>query len=114
VTAVVDRARELVRRHLDQHRSELEQLVDQELDNELARLVAERVEQRNGNGAAEPVVATCPECGERPVEHGRRTCRRCRSARERRHAATGPDHTGAGEVPRPAGQPGAGDAQNGS
>ena len=86
---------------LAQHREELEQLVDEALERELAQLVAERLHARNGNGttrAAEPATTTtkvCNRCNRNlptsAFDPRRGTCRQCRQQqhreREQRRAA---------------------------
>jgi hypothetical protein len=91
-TAAID---ERIRTLVEHHRPELEHLVDAEIDRQLDALVAERLEARNGNGAAPtPSVegtemGTCASCGRsRPLskfEHGRRKV--CTTCRSRAHTA---------------------------
>jgi hypothetical protein len=93
---------------IEAHRPELELLVDEALELELARLVAERLAARNGNGAGvAELVSTavltpapaepCSRCGQAPRMRERRICRHCkttvdlerrRRARAREHAPT--------------------------
>ena len=109
---------EQVKALVELHRLELEQLVDEALEAELARLVDERIQARNGNGnghvspdivSGDSVVAvrTCSgPCGRTlppaAFEKGRSKCRECRRAehrdRQRRVEATAPE-----ELPRPGG-----------
>jgi excisionase family DNA binding protein len=110
------RIRELVQ----SHRPELLELVDQALEHELARLVAERLAARNGNGAVTAhdqelelehghPVELCIRCGQRPRMRERRICRACRSAAdlERRRRARAREHAPApaDDGPRPDGDP---------
>jgi hypothetical protein len=99
--AIDEQVRELVR----SHRPELEQLVDQALERELAQLVEQRLAARNGphqaagNAAIVETAAatkTCAgPCGRAlplsAFEKGRTKCRECRRAenrdREQRRAA---------------------------
>jgi hypothetical protein len=69
---------------VDEHRVELEQLVDRELDRALDRLINERIRARNGK----PSPALCTVCGERERAANRTVCTRCleRGKRERRAA----------------------------
>ena len=85
---------------LAQHRPELEQLVDQAFERELAQLVEQRLAARNGGNradlstspesmpAAETTTRVCEGCGEtKPAaafEKYRRSCRECRR-RDRRN-----------------------------
>ena len=93
--AIDERIHELV----EGHRPELERLVDQALERELAHLVEEGLAARNGNGAHEPArnaaiveagaaTKTCagPCARTLPVssfEKGRAKCRECRRAENR-------------------------------
>jgi hypothetical protein len=101
VAAIDKRISELVAAH----RSELEHLVDAELDRQIDALVSERIAARNGNGHASPdrgdiapkascptggdvpATKTCTRCGlEKPMdqyEKFRNTCRPCRRLQER-------------------------------
>lgn len=98
--AIDERIQELVEAHRDQ----LAELVDQAVDAELARLVAQALERRNGAAAAAPVktptvqtngsrpgTKTCTSCSEtKPTtdfERNRAKCRACRRREERQRAA---------------------------
>jgi hypothetical protein len=114
---------EQVQALLELHRAELEQLVDQALEAELARLVDERIQSRDGqadlippggiksNGHVRPedvradsaAVKVCSGCQRAlPIEafeRHRSRCRQCR--RDQQRARTGHDHAqAAAEPPR--------------
>ena len=78
---------------VDEHRVELEQLVDRELDRALDRLINERIRARNGK----PSPALCTVCGERERAANRTVCTRCleRGKRERRAARAAAEGEGA-------------------
>jgi hypothetical protein len=85
VSVIDERIQELVAAH----RSELEHLVDAELDRQLARLVDERLAARNGNAATAIVseVKVCAgPCGRAlplsKFEAHRSKCRECRRAEQ--------------------------------
>ena len=71
---------------VEEHRADLESLVDQELDRALDAIVVERIAARNGHAVATPAKVSrdgrvrepCSRCGERPRMAGRTICPRCK------------------------------------
>jgi nucleotidyltransferase/DNA polymerase involved in DNA repair len=113
VTSVVDHARQLVAQEVDAHRQEFAELIDRELDRQLAALVVERLAARNGHASprGEASALPCSRCGNEPRLAGRTIGRRCKTAddvarqrrrtRERRTPAPSDD----GPRPGPSAQP---------
>lgn len=93
---------EQVKALVELHRPELQQLVDQALEAELARLVDERIAARNGNGHVRPepppadsvTAKVCTACHRSlPVaafETGRGKCRECRRSERNRERRSTP------------------------
>jgi hypothetical protein len=107
---------EQVRALVEQHRPQLEQLVDEAVEAELARLVDERIRARNGHStddgtrapswerSSSPEARVCNRCQlEKPAaefEKFRHTCRPCRREQERERAAARRTPTDVEEPPR--------------
>ncbi len=67
---------------VEQHRPDLEEIVDAELDRALDLIVAERIAARNGARDISLATPLCSNCGERPRVAGRTICSRCKGRRE--------------------------------
>ena len=67
---------------IKQRRGELERLMQAHVDQELAQLAGELVEQQLANGNGTTPTPLCADRGERPPMRDRRVCRKCKVKRD--------------------------------